>query len=126
VGAIDLGAVLSAFHERHRQRYGHADPRREVEIVNLRCRVSAPGQRPVLEPPAPRAGAVDRACVATTRQWYGRWGNAPVYDRTLLCEGDRFSGPAVVVQMDATTAIPPGWAARVDAIGSLVLEPGRG
>ena len=36
--------------------------------------------------------------------------------------GATFAGPAVVVQMDSTTAVPPGWRAEVDASGNLVLE----
>jgi N-methylhydantoinase A len=27
--------------------------------------------------------------------------------------GDRFAGPAIVVQLDATTVVPPGWRAEV-------------
>jgi N-methylhydantoinase A len=46
----------------------------------------------------------------------------PVYDRSRLSPGDRLAGPAIVVQMDATTAIPPGWSGAVDASGNMVLE----
>ena len=118
----DAGDVAAAFHERHRQRYGHADPRRAVEIVNLRLRVSAPGQRITLEPLPARPGGPERAIVLRTRQWYGRWHEAPVYDRALLAVGDRLEGPAVIVQMDATTALSPGWVARVDDLGNLLLS----
>ena len=31
------------------------------------------------------------------------------------------AGPAVVLQMDATTVIPPGWEAKVDDYGNLVI-----
>ena len=49
----------------------------------------------------------------------------PVYGRTLLRPGDAFDGPAVVEQYDATTYVAPGWSARVDAFGNLVLEHAR-
>ena len=45
-----------------------------------------------------------------------------VYDRTALRARDRLRGPALVLQLDATTAIPPGWRGVVDAAGNLVLE----
>jgi N-methylhydantoinase A len=45
-----------------------------------------------------------------------------IYDRERLRAGHRFDGPAIVVQMDATTAVPPDWRATVDAWGNLVLE----
>ena len=36
--------------------------------------------------------------------------------------GNRFAGPAIVEQMDATTLVPPGWSARVDSYLNLILE----
>ena len=42
--------------------------------------------------------------------------------RRALSPGATLRGPAVVVQMDSTTAVPPGWGAEVDAAGNLVLE----
>jgi len=120
--SLDSGAISEAFHRQHQRQYGHSDPLRAVEIVNLRCRVSAPGVLPALEPPASRPGGVARARVGSARQWFGHWREAPVYERTLLCVGDRLVGPAAIVQMDATTSLPPGWVGQVDQLGNLVLE----
>jgi N-methylhydantoinase A len=46
----------------------------------------------------------------------------PVYDRDRLEAGDRLHGPAIVEQMDATTFIPSGMTARVDAWLNLIME----
>jgi N-methylhydantoinase A len=46
----------------------------------------------------------------------------PVYDRDKLEPGNRFAGPAIVEQMDATTVVLPGMTARVDPYLNLVLE----
>ncbi len=46
----------------------------------------------------------------------------PIYAREGLRPGNRFSGPAIVEQMDATTLVPPGTTARVDAYLNLILE----
>ncbi|MGB8265239.1 MAG: hypothetical protein WCE44_02835, partial [Candidatus Velthaea sp.] len=46
----------------------------------------------------------------------------PVFARAALAPGDAFAGPAVVEQYDATTYVAPGWHARVDGFGNLVLE----
>ncbi len=42
---------------------------------------------------------------------------------TLLARraGYRFAGPAIVTEYSATTVVPPGWRARVDAFENLVL-----
>jgi N-methylhydantoinase A len=46
----------------------------------------------------------------------------PIYSREALAAGNRFAGPAIVEQMDATTVVPPGMTARVDAYLNLILE----
>jgi N-methylhydantoinase A len=38
--------------------------------------------------------------------------------------GDRFGGPAIVTQLDATTLVPPGWSGMVDESGMVVLRRG--
>jgi N-methylhydantoinase A len=48
----------------------------------------------------------------------------PIYAREKLRPGNRFAGPAIVEQMDATTLVPPGTTARVDAYLNLILEAG--
>jgi N-methylhydantoinase A len=36
--------------------------------------------------------------------------------------GERFAGPAIVLQKDSTTVIPPSWSAINDAAGNLILR----
>ena len=48
---------------------------------------------------------------------------SPLYQREQLTCGNRISGPALVIQMDATTVLPPGWGGTVDPFGNLLLEP---
>ena len=38
--------------------------------------------------------------------------STPIYARERLRPGNRFAGPAIVEQMDATTLVPPGMTAR--------------
>ncbi len=45
-----------------------------------------------------------------------------VYDRQELVPGVRFEGPAVLTQADATTVVPPGYNARVDAQRQIWIE----
>jgi N-methylhydantoinase A len=48
--------------------------------------------------------------------------SCPVYDRDKLLAGNRIVGPAIVEQMDATTLVLPGMAARVEPYLNLILE----
>jgi N-methylhydantoinase A len=129
----DPARLLAAFHRAHRRRYGHAEPSRPVELVAARLRAESPA--PALRLPALDRGDGDprRARISATggsasgggRQpiWHERQRVATVYDRDLLRAGDRLRGPALSLQLDATTFVPPGWSAAVDAVGNLILEP---
>ena len=44
------------------------------------------------------------------------------YRRHLLPVGEAFAGPAIVLQKDSTTVIPPGCTAINDAAGNLILK----
>ena len=129
VAASDAGCaparILPAFHRAHRRRYGHADQSRPVEVVAVRVR--AEGPRPRLGAKAPiapgRGGEAKGARLERRQVWFaGRSRATWVYDRAALRARDRLRGPALVLQLDATTAIPPGWRGVVDEAGNLVLE----
>ena len=53
----------------------------------------------------------------------GQWHDIAIYDRGLLHEGLVVPGPAIVSEMDSTTVVLPGYDARVDAIGNLLINP---
>jgi N-methylhydantoinase A len=123
VASSQIETIVAQFHDLHLRRYGYADRSRAVEAVNLRCRVFVPGQTPALTPPPDLPGGIKRALVQETRQWYaGSWHEAGVYVRDRLCKSDRIEGPAVIVQMDTTVAIPPDWSAAIDEMGNILIE----
>ncbi len=51
------------------------------------------------------------------------WHDAVIYDRGRLGVGTVITGPAIVVEMDATTLVLPGHAATVDTVGNLLINP---
>ena len=60
--------------------------------------------------------------IARRNVWCGDgWRNVPVHDRALLPAGTRFTGPALIVEANATTIVEPGWRAEVHATGTLLL-----
>ena len=109
-----------AFHRAHARLFGHADPRRPVEVVTLRAR--ARGGRAGL--PAERAPRGNRAAPLATRPvvFAGGARRAAVHRRDDLGPGRRLRGPVVICEYSATTLVPPGWRASVDRLGGLVLE----
>ena len=118
------GDTVSRFHRLHEKTYGHADPSRPVEIVTLRVQGIArtPHPRPLRVKPTTSDAPL--ALIAPWRVFEeGRWRRAGLYDRALLKAGNRILGPAVIVELSATTYLPSRWAASVDAFGNLVLTP---
>ena len=119
-----LDFSLKAFHDAHKQRYGHAMEHEPVEVVTLRIRGTAPGARPDLPYLPVTARDIADALVAEKKVWFETMGPAVTdcYDRSRLFHGHRFHGPAMVYQYDTTIVLLPGWKARVDGWQNLWLE----
>jgi N-methylhydantoinase A len=119
------GDFVAAFHRAHELAYGHADPDRPIEIVNVRCRAAGLSRRIELprigrvaagtQPPPPSEGKIK--CY-----FAGRAVQASLYEREKLLAGHQFSGPAIVVEYSATSLVPAGWLARVDTYGQIRLS----
>jgi len=120
VDAPAAAAVLEAFHAAHERQFGFAAPARPVELVALRARAEAE-QPPLPLPRLAEAGGEDDRRTAPVR-FRGAEMPAEVIERHALAPGARLRGPAVVVQSDATTFVPPGWTGEVDEFGNLHLE----
>jgi N-methylhydantoinase A len=120
------GDFVRSFHRAHEKRYGYADTKRPVEIVNVRARAIGLTLKPAL-PKLPSAGADASTAVMQQRDVFfgGRATKTRIYDRAKLRAGNRFRGPAIVAEYSATTVVLPGWNVRVDAHGNLVMERSR-
>jgi N-methylhydantoinase A len=117
---------VERFHVEHARSYGYADRERVVEIVTLRVQAVARTRRPQRKAAAVRKGDAQKAVIATHRIFEdGQWREGVLYDRQRLRPGDRFAGPAVVVELSATTYLPGGWTAAVDGFHNLILSPRR-
>ena len=118
--------LFRQFHEQHRTEYGHVFEASPIEIVNVR--VAGIGRTPTIgAPPAPRGDSLGVARVRTGRGTFRAAGGDLVevetvfYRRERLPVGETFAGPAVVLQRDSTTVVPPGSAARADEAGNLII-----
>jgi N-methylhydantoinase A len=112
------------FHELHRRRYGYADPRRAVELVNVRLLATARTEKPRLRKHRAAGPNAKRAIIGEIRMVFeGKERHAPLYDRTLLEPGNAFRGPALVVEYSTTTVVPPDFRCVMDRWRNLLLEP---
>ncbi len=118
--------VVARFHALHERTYGYADRGRPVEIVTLRVLAVARTRTPAEKSHALRRGRGERARLGMHRIFEnGAWRKGALYDRGLLEPGDSIRGPAVIVELSATTYLPGGWTAKVDGFRNLVLAPAR-
>jgi N-methylhydantoinase A len=121
--AAMLAELVATFHAEHRRLYTYDLPRAPIELVNLR--VTAIGALPRRGEAGAAGGPAPREAKTGERRVYFRgagWLVTPSYDRARLRDGQEIVGPAVIEQDDATPLVAPGFAARVDAAGNLLLE----
>jgi N-methylhydantoinase A len=123
-GALDaarLARVAETFHDLHRRTYGHDNRSEPVQLVNVRLTaIGVTATLSVRDKPAP---AGTDAVKARRRLWFRDAGavDAAVYDRRLMPAGLVAPGPAVIESLESTILVPPGWQARMDEDGFVVL-----
>lgn len=118
--------AVDEFHQRHARQYGHADRTRAVEVVTLRVQAVAVTTKPRAARAKMSRGDGRQAGLGAHRVFEGgKWRQAALYDRAKLRPGERVAGPAVIVELSATTYVAMRWAARVDAQTNLILEPAK-
>jgi 5-oxoprolinase (ATP-hydrolysing) len=121
--AANLDELTAAFGELHLKHFGFhvalgtalVVESLELEAVSLSSS-DAPLHAPE-PPPSARPKPIARRDVWCADQRR----NVPVYDRAQLHGGMRLTGPALIVETNATTIVEPGWRAEVHSSGTLVL-----
>ena len=88
--------------------------------------MTAIGKRPTLDELPVASGGFAEAVLGESESHFRVDGHLQAlptrfYDRSLLPLGEAFPGPAVVFHPDTTTVVPPGWSARADVSGNLIL-----
>ena len=126
-GPIDEAAlekVWAAFHERHRAEYGHAFEASPIEIVTVKVRGIGEVDKLGTPPEAAASGSADPVgrgrCIFRVEDKLQSF-DTPYYERATLPAGQRFHGPAILLQTDSTTVVPPDWSFEVDRFGNVVM-----
>jgi N-methylhydantoinase A len=118
-----LDVLRRAFDAEHLQLFSFSLDE-EHELVNLRATARAPRPNIRERQWAVGEGSSDVAIVGESPIYYeGRDYNATLYDRDHLSPSHVVEGPAIVMEMDSTTVLLPGYHATVDRVGNLLIEP---
>ena len=128
--APDARSVKAQFEAAYRAAYGRLLEGIPVRVMNLRyARI---GVRPkfdlrILAPHADTSAqglhAAEPQSLGVQRVYHARrWWDARRYDRLALAVGAVIEGPAICEQSDTTVWIEPGFSARVDGLGNLIVS----
>ncbi len=125
--ATSAAVVSENFYQAHKQVYGHAFRDQSCEIVTLRV-VATVAVDTLTLPRLERGGRNNPVeAVLYSRRTVFDGGEAletPRYLRGKLLADDRVGGPALIVQHNSTTIVPPGYVATVMAQGDMLVSRG--
>jgi N-methylhydantoinase A len=117
-------AVAGRFHIAHNTRFGHSNPGAPIELVVVRA--TALGDLGRIDRQRSPLEADPSYAVAERQVVFGRRERTTsIVRRDDLVPGATVPGPAVIVEQTATTVVPPGCTARVDEVGTLLIEIGE-
>jgi N-methylhydantoinase A/oxoprolinase/acetone carboxylase beta subunit len=115
--------TIAAFHQTHFRLYAYNHPGQPVEIVNLRVKTVGKTEKIQLAEYQPEGG--DPSPALAKHQsiiFQHRKHKAPVYIRSRLKCGNRIKGPALIVDIDSTTFLPPGYDLNTDRFLNLIIQ----
>lgn len=118
---LERGALAAAFADAYRAAFGRTLDGLPVRVMNLRYALI--GLRPAVDLAllAPADGPMPAPREHRPVYHAGAWHEVPVFERLSLPPAARIAGPAVLDQPDTTIWLEPGFEARVDELGNLVI-----
>eukprot|EP01037_Dinobryon_pediforme_P038634 gene38634-46773_t len=120
--ALTRAAIRSAFDTAYTASFSRLLPA-PVRLVNLR--VAAVGKRPPFDFSLLAPGddaSLEQARHGTRRvRFHGRQEETSIGGRPALPGGGEVQGPAILEQKDATIVIEPGFRARIDTFGNVII-----
>ncbi|HBF23396.1 MAG TPA: hypothetical protein DDW23_06215 [Planctomycetes bacterium] len=122
---VDGPRLRERFHKEHIRRFGYAREDNSIQLANIRLQADGPSSSPWKKVRTrcyePKPFDVQPAWMPEGKQSKKAF-RASWYIRERLLPGALIHGPACVAEYSATTVIPPGWLAKIDGWGCLVLE----
>jgi N-methylhydantoinase A/oxoprolinase/acetone carboxylase beta subunit len=116
-------AFLESFHSRHQKLYSYRHDGRPVEIVNLRVKaVAVTPKIPLAKQPGQKTFDPGAMIRKQPIDYGGAAAEGTVIDRSKLAPDNVVRGPALIIDPESTTFLPPGYVARVDGYSNLIIR----
>src|SRR5262249_39302148 len=107
------------FHGRHLRTYGHDNRSEPVQIVSIRVTaIGATAPLLIRDAVAPFATVKGKR-----RVWFRETGvvDATIYERKRMPAGLGAGGPIVIEALESTILVPPGWQAKMNGDGFVLM-----
>jgi 5-oxoprolinase (ATP-hydrolysing) len=123
VSVGEVPAMVAEFEASYRRRFSFlmADKQIVVEAVTLELLGAARTGEETWVRPERHSGEL-RAVARVPMFSAGSWADVDLYRRDDIDPGDQVDAPAIIAEANATTVLEPGWRARVDDLGHLLLS----
>ncbi len=126
--AAALNSITDRFHRQHELEYGHFFVDSPIEIVTIRLVGVGQAQR-IHAASSSGSGSLQAALVKTQPSVFRvqnelRSLETAFYRREQLPVEEVVTGPAVILQTDSTTVVPPDCTFRLDPHGNLLIQIG--
>ncbi len=116
-------SFIEDFHNLHKKTFGYANRDYEVEVVNIRVRVTGKTKKPSLRKKQKVSSIKNRKFVEKTKCFFrGRWLKVDVYDRNRVHASSRIKGPALIFEDYSTTFVLPEYVCNIDEYENLIIE----
>ncbi len=126
INAATVSAAEEGFRKLYNELYSVL-PNDPCQFVNFRVRATGIVPKAELGKAQAGDGNSRRALKGSRKAYFAETGGfveVSVYDRIMLCPGDRVPGPAIMEEPDSTTLCPPGYVVSVDAYLNLHINRG--
>jgi len=121
-GGDDGDSLKAAFEQEYAALFGRVIPNLEVEAITFTLSLQTERPQPERVPEAPDVAApVANGSRSVFDPATGQAHDAKIYVRGELAIGARFPGPALIVEDETTTVVPPGFDAQINGGGHIVL-----
>jgi len=119
-------SFVPSFHKAHQKLYSYHHLDQPVEVVNIHIKAAGIGSKVKLKKYKLQKINPERAFLKQQPLFFsGKNYIASIYSRSLLLAGNKIFGPALVVDYDSTTFLPPSHTLKVDGLLNLIMEKDR-
>lgn len=123
VPATDVQSMRLQFENLHKQHFGFVMKARPLIVESVSAEaIGSTGveEDPIL--PNQKTNIEPQPLTKVPMYTHGEHHDTPLFDRQRLRPNQQIDGPAILVDPHSTTIVEPGWQARINSRGHLVME----